>query len=110
MYPKAWMSPPGRCICEKPECVLGPDKLVAFDLRERCDRDVFWQIIRVDSTGFAYETGQAGFGGDVHRYRGSFEMAKTDIEECMKDGLSFTALPEWQPFCFPIRQVEVKFQ
>lgn len=100
-----WVSPPGHCICDDPDCKLGTDRWIKFILRERDDHQVFWCIVHVDHAGdFLVSPSQA------EEYRGTFERAKLEIEECMKDGLSFTAIPEWRPLIFLIARVDVKIQ
>lgn len=105
-----WHSPAGHCVCDNPDCPLGADKWVRFLVRERDDHQVFWQILRVDQTGGVIHAQERGFQSKVLPFVGTFERAKAEIEECMEDGLSFTAMPDWKPLIFPIAKVEVKIQ
>ena len=111
-WAKQWLSPPCECVCRNPECVIG-DRWFSFLLREDQAGQVGFQVIPVDrGTGEPYR-GQVqvyGFDGKVYPYRYGFDRAKQEIEDCMKEGTTFTGFPHWHleltGGVLPIKRVE----
>jgi hypothetical protein len=112
-----WVSPPCICVCESPDCIYG-DRWMVFFLQEDQFGHVFFQVLPADNgTGEPYrghvsERTQIGYGfdGKVYPYRYDFARAKAEIEECMKEGTTFTGFPHWHleltGGMLPIKKVE----
>lgn len=112
VWKNRWLSPPCVCVCESPDCVYG-DRWMAFFVQENQKGQVMFQILPVDKgTGEPYRGNFLihGFDGNVYPYRWDFARAKAEIEECMKEGTTFTGFPHWHleltGGILPIKKVE----